>query len=199
MLRRNVQLLTLTLLSSAALGVPRAEAAPLIIDNFDGTAGALGSPTALSATDGTIKNNDPSSLGNLVVTDTNVAGVTAVVTWNHAATNLSFDDNADDNYFELDVTSFTGDWMATLTIDGVPVPKAIVAPIPLVFKYSDFGNAAFFESIDQISLMLTTPDVPNDNVTIASLTAVPEPGTASLLTLGLFGLAAGSPRRRVAA
>jgi hypothetical protein len=139
------------------------------------------------------------------VTDTYEPGVSATAVWTSSNINLSVDGDPTDNYFEIFVTNLVGTtWGAVLTVGdgGTPVASPFQAigfnQQAYVFPYSAFGFIDF-SSIDTITLALFNASDSGDLISVDYLTAVPEPGSAALLTLGLLGLAAGSPRRRVAA
>lgn len=211
MLRRPLQLLTLTLASLAVLSAPSSEAAVVVIDDFnvdlgptttslsDG-AGFFGSRTiASSSTDGTIQ----VALGNL--TFTNGAGTSDLqggVFWPlfPLITGLDLIDGTND-LFRLEVGPVVGTWTAKIGVVDQNLDSAFSSEVPLVsgqdsfFPFLGFSGITFSQ-VTEVSLILRSLSNPGDSVTIHQLVAVPEPGAAALLALGLLGLAVGSTRKR---
>jgi hypothetical protein len=206
--------LTLSLaLLGLALSAPRAEAVTIqVIDSFNGPEiDAPDGPTTVflpadqavtegvrttTVTDGTMT----SSNGNLVIDGTGAVGE---ITWTpDAPLNLA----ASNDRFALDIIGTpVGSWTAEIfATDGTysdSVEVANLASGTAYFLFSDFvdvsTNHVLFANIQEITLTLT--DLTTSSITLGELRAVPEPSTAGMLMLGLFGLARMGRSRKLAA
>jgi hypothetical protein len=173
MLRRTIQLLTLTLFAAFALAVSNAEAASISLINLYTCTDVIGT--------GTTCNQNP----NIAMpTDLTDGG-------------LNF-------RYQLDISSITGTWNATIfaddgTTDDTVAINGIVSDVnPVLFDFSAFVGVDF-TALDSMLLTLQNTSAPGDSITVSVSAAVPEPSTAGMMLLGLFGLAAASPRKRMTA
>ena len=174
MLRRHLQLLTLTLLSSTALAVPSAEAINITLI----TAGE-----------------------NIFCTDSVGTGTSCSKSISPSTVDLT--DSGNNVNFELNATVPQGTWNVSITAtDTDSSDTQSFAPISSDGLYY-VAFAAFtgidFTAIDEVELLFANSSAIGDSIEVEHFAAVPEPGTACLLTFGLLGLAAASPRRRIAA
>jgi hypothetical protein len=215
-LRRPLQLLLLTLASLVVFPAPRSEAMEIMIDDFTDAQG----PTSTSATDSysylflyrTIGIQPPDGSGEIEVDSdldalivTNLTGdpFQGVVYWPLIPLSDGMDvhDGTNDR-FELGVGGVSGTWTAQMSVtqgatSAFSAAKALMDDTDLEFLFSEFDEIDFTQLVNEVALILTNSSEQGESAVIYHVTAVPEPGTASLLGLGLLGLAAvGSPARR---
>jgi hypothetical protein len=184
MLRRPIQLLTLTLLSSAALAVPRAEANTIFVLPL----------SAYTCTD---------SSGGGVSCSPNVTLPSGPPADLLDSTNINFELIVD--------PTVVGNWKASIKVTDSattavsanffsPITSAGTYYVPFAAFNPGTGGINSFSTINKVELTLSNlSGAMGDSIVVRQFAAVPEPGTAGMLTLGLLGLAAGSPRRRLAA
>ena len=171
MLRRPIRLLMLSLLSTAGLGAPRAEATNILFltasdDIFCEDLGGLG--TSCSKT---------INLSDVDVTD--------------SGNNINF---------ELFVDHTQGTWGVDLFVsdgtnsDTQPFPS-IAADGKYYVAFTDFTGAIDFTSINTLELTFANSSSAGDRLDVTAFGTVPEPGTAGMLLLGMLGLAFSARRR----
>lgn len=173
MLRRHKLLFSLSLLSAFALAAPRAEAASIpIIANFTCT-DLVGAGTECGQSP-----SIPNS-GDLTDGDTNLALVVHVTDIEPGS-------------------SWTASIYAGSGVDNdIVAVSGITGPTNAIFPFASFAGVDF-HAIDALSLSLVNSSSPGDFVTVDLGAEVPEPSTAGMLMLGLVGLVAASPRKRLA-
>lgn len=222
MLRRTLQLLPLTLVSLAVLAAPGSEAAVVVIDDFNQDQGPT---TSVASNTGfpslsvlfetrTIGITPPDGsgsievdLGNLVVTnidgDPNLQGG---VLWPYLPLGTGTKDLIDgtNDRFRLEMGEVQGTWTAQIGVtyqnttsfsSEVALSESLAANY--FFLFQDFAGIDFSE-VTQVQLLLENTSAAGNFAMSQQLVAMPEPGTACLLALGLIGLALQGQRRQIA-
>jgi hypothetical protein len=197
-----------------ALAAPSAQADTTIDDfltnDFAATtdtgeiAGGYRGTRQATATNGTIAQTP----GFLIVTASDDDAIGAVLWPPTAAAGGPVLDTPPDDQFELGVVSSSGSWTATIFADdgtksGMVMSLFLPSGVGTVrFSFDNpLFNGVDFGNVQQLKLILqeVSPFEEGHSVTIDYLRVVPEPSTAGMLLLGLFGLGAAGRARRARA
>jgi len=197
------------LLSFAVLGLAvsasGAGAAPIqVIDSFNGppdvSAPDIDSINVLELTTRTTTiagGTMTSSVGSLTVGGTGAVGV---ITW--TADDGAFDLASNDTFVVDVLGTPVGSWNVKIFASDGTGPdyeddETITDGGELFFVYASFLDDVDFSALTEIRLTLT--DLTTSQIVVGEVRAVPEPSTAGMLMLGLFGLARMGRSRKLAA
>jgi hypothetical protein len=106
--------------------------------------------------------------------------------------------------FELQATVPQGTWTASVMVkdslahtDTQPFPSnPITASGTYDLLFNQFSGAINFHDITEVDLTFKNSSAPNDEIDVQQFAAVPEPSTAGMMLLGLFGLAVSGRARK---